>query len=269
MPWHYIYHRPLQPVVRRNGGTESCLTSGWSGPLKNAAAQPQSVGLTTRGTVSLELDHVFILCAVDAPEASALARLGLHEGPANTHPGQGTACRRFVFRNAYIELLWVRDEWEARSESVFRTRLWERWSLRGRRACPFGIVLRPAGSAGTERPPFPTWPYAPSYLPAGLAIDVAVDTPLHEPEFFYLGFQQGRAPGLQAVTDGIAAPAITDVSIGMPAPGPESVAARSAETSGVLSFNVSSEYVLGLTFDRAIEGRTADLRPDLPLMVHW
>jgi hypothetical protein len=175
--------------------------------------------------VSVELDHVFILCAVDAPEASALSRLGVREGPANTHPGQGTACRRFVCRNAYIELLWVRDEREARSGSVLRTRLWERWSLRGQRACSFGIVLRPAGNAGAERAPFPAWRYAPSYLPAGLAIDVAVDTPLHEPEFFYLGFQQGRTPGLQAVADGIAAPAITDVAIGMPAPGPESVAA--------------------------------------------
>lgn len=219
--------------------------------------------------MSVELDHVFILCAVDAPEASALSGLGLQEGPANTHPGQGTACRRFVFRNAYLELLWVRDEREARSESVLRTRLWERWSLRGQGAWPFGIVLRPAGNACTDRAPFPTWPYVPSYLPAGLAIDVAVDTPLHEPAFFYLGFQRGRALGLQPVADGIAAPAITDVTIGIPALGPQSVAARSAETSRVLSFNRSTEYVLGLTFDGAIAGRTADLRPDVPLLVHW
>jgi hypothetical protein len=228
------------------------------------------LGGPNKGNVSVELDHVFILCAVDAPEAAALSRLGLKEGPANTHPGQGTACRRFLFRNAYVELLWVRDEREARSEGVQRTRLWERWSLRNQGACPFGIVLRPHGGPRAEEPPFPTWSYVPSYLAAGLAIDVAVDTPLNEPEFFYLGFQRGRARGVhEAVAHAIAATVITDVSIGTPVPRQQSMAARSAEAGGVLSFNASSEYVLGLTFDGADTGRTADLRPDLPLVVHW
>jgi len=43
------------------------------------------------------LDHVFILCSPGAPESGALNRLGLTEGSPNTHPGQGTACRRFFF----------------------------------------------------------------------------------------------------------------------------------------------------------------------------
>jgi hypothetical protein len=218
----------------------------------------------------VELDHAFILCAVGAPEAVALSRLGLKEGSTNAHPGQGTASRRFFFRNAYVELLWVCDEREARSELVQRTRLWERWSLRGQGACPFGIVLRPAGDARGGQPPFPTWAYAPSYLPAGLAIEVAVDTPLNEPEFFYLGFQRGRARGAQEpIVHAIAAAEITGLRIGIPVPGPQSMAARSAEAGGVLSFNASSEYVLGLTFDGAVAGKTADLRADLPLVMHW
>ena len=220
--------------------------------------------------MSVELDHVFILCAVDAPEAIALTRLGLIEGPANTHPGQGTACRRFLFRNAYVELLWVFDEREARSAAVRPTRLWERWSQRGQGACPFGVLLRPDGSTRAEQPPFPTWAYTPSYLPPGLAIDVAVDTPLNEPEFFYLGFRRGRVGSLhEPAAHAIAATAITDVRIGMPMPGAQSMAARSAEAAGVLSFDVSSEYVLGLTLDGATTGTTADLRPDVPLVVHW
>ena len=218
----------------------------------------------------MELDHVFILCAVDAPEADALSRLGLKEGPPNTHPGQGTACRRFLFNNAYVELLWVCDEKEARSEGVQRTRLWERWSQRGQAACPFGIVLRPNDNARADKPPFPTWAYTPSYLPAGLAIDVAVDTPLDEPEFFYLGFQLGRTrPVHEPIAHAIAATVITDVRVGTPVPGQPSMAARAAEVGGVLSFNASINYVLGLTFDRAKTGRTADLQPDLPLVVHW
>ena len=63
----------------------------------------------------MELDRLFLLCDAGAPEAEALVRLGLHEGQANTHPGQGTACRRFFFGDAYLELLWVYDEREVRS----------------------------------------------------------------------------------------------------------------------------------------------------------
>lgn len=221
--------------------------------------------------MSVELDHAFILCAAGAPEAALLSRLGLTEGSANTHPGQGTACRRFFFRNTYVELLWVCDEREARSEPAQRTRLWERWSLRGQGACPFGIVLRPARDTHAGQPPFPTWAYAPSYLPAGLAIEVAVDTPLSEPEFFYLGFQRGRAGGTQEpIAHAIAAAEITSLRIGTPVPPrPQSIAARSVEAGGVLSFSASNEYVLSLTFDGAIEGKSADLRPDLPLVMHW
>lgn len=147
----------------------------------------------------MELDHIFIMCAVGAPEAAALDRLGLKEGSSNTHPGQGTACRRFFFRNFYIELIWVHNPEEAQSGSVRRTRLWDRWSRRCAGACPFGVLLRAGSGDGRLGAPFPTWKYVPEYLPAGFAIEVAQDTPLTEPELFYLGFQReparrGRSP---------------------------------------------------------------------------
>jgi hypothetical protein len=37
----------------------------------------------------VELDHIFVLCSVDAPEARVLTQLGFTEGSDNTHPGQG------------------------------------------------------------------------------------------------------------------------------------------------------------------------------------
>ncbi len=64
------------------------------------------------------LDHVFVCTAVAAPEADRLVAFGLTEGTASSHPGQGTANRRFFFRNAVLELLWVHDEHEARSPVV-------------------------------------------------------------------------------------------------------------------------------------------------------
>src|SRR5215207_3796823 len=131
--------------------------------------------------MALELDHVFICCSPGAPEADALVRLGLSEGSRNTHPGQGTANRRILFGNAFLELLWVSEPLEARSEQTRRTRLWERWSQRALGACPFGIVFRPTGT-NVEPAPFATWAYRPNYLPPAVAIEFAEGVPLEEPE---------------------------------------------------------------------------------------
>ncbi len=216
------------------------------------------------------LDHVFICCSVGAPEAGALARLGLREGTSNTHPGQGTACRRFFFENAYLELLWVSDPNEAQCEAVRRTRLWDRWSNRGRTACPFGVVLRPPAEPRDLAPPFPTWAYHPSYMPPEVVIEIALDTPLSEPELFYLGFQRGRARFEQEpMAHGMPATEITDVGIGIPVPGPRSVAVAAAQAMGLIRIHEAEQYVLELTFDQAMHGATADLRPDLPLILRW
>jgi hypothetical protein len=44
-----------------------------------------------------EIDHIFVLTDVGAPDAAVLVHLGLTEGRSNRHAGQGTANRRFFF----------------------------------------------------------------------------------------------------------------------------------------------------------------------------
>jgi hypothetical protein len=215
------------------------------------------------------VDHVFVCCAAGAEEASALVGLGLTEGAPNTHPGQGTACRRFFFHNAYLELVWVADAGEAQSALARPTRLWDRWSGRAAGACPFAVILRPADGAERD-PPFASWAYHPPYLPAHLAIDVAEETPLSEPAFFYIRF--ARPPEqLQAAPPSHRLPLerLTGVSIGLPGPGPRSAAARAVEAEGLVSFPAASEYMMTLVFDDAGAGDEADLRPELPLVLRW
>src|SRR5215471_7840546 len=134
----------------------------------------------------IELDHLFVCTAPGAPEAEQLVQFGLREGPPNQHPGQGTANRRFAFANAMIELLWVSDAAEAQSDGARRTLLWERWSEREGRACPFGICLRPDDSQATE-PPFPAWEYHPPYLPEPLCLHIG-EAGVEEPMWVYLNF---------------------------------------------------------------------------------
>jgi hypothetical protein len=142
----------------------------------------------------VELDHVFILCDVGAgEEAGALARAGLAEWTPNTHPGQGTACRRFRIGDVYLELVWVHDEAEARSPTAAPTQLFDRWTARRSGGCPFGLIYRPSiDDPDDAMPPFPAWRYAPAYLPPGLAFYIGEATP-DEPFVAYMPFARDRA----------------------------------------------------------------------------
>src|SRR5687768_13979298 len=100
--------------------------------------------------MAVELDHLFILTSVGAPAVDLLLGAGFTEGQGNIHPGQGTACRRLFFRNAYLEFLWVHDEREAQNEAVNPLQLWTRWRSRRIGACPFGIIFRPAQGVAEE-----------------------------------------------------------------------------------------------------------------------
>jgi len=215
------------------------------------------------------LDHVFVCCAEGAPEAQRLARLGLSEGSSNTHPGQGTASRRFFFENAYLELFWVADAREAQSELAAPTRLWSRWSARGAEASPFAIILRPDHGEDAA-PPFASWAYHPSYLPPHLAIDVAEGTPLSEPAFFYIGFARGAGQMQPQPRDhALGVRRLTAVEIGIPGSMPRSDAARLVEEMGLVQFVAAPRHGMTLTFDEGRARQQADLDPDLPLVLRW
>src|SRR5262249_23038787 len=109
-----------------------------------------------------------------------------------THPGQGTACRRFFLANAFLELLWVSSPDEAQAEPTRRLGLWKRWALRSAGACPFGVCLRPS-RPDVDGLPLAAWPYRPSELPEPLGSQVGTDSASTEgPLLVYLPF--GRRP---------------------------------------------------------------------------
>lgn len=216
------------------------------------------------------LDHFVLICDPGAPQAGALTALGLIEGSANVHHGQGTANRRFFFHNAYLELVWVDDLNASRAEPAFRTRLWERWVRRHEGACPFGIALRPDDPVDAEEPPpFPTWAYHAPYLPSQVAIGIALATPLTEPEFLYVNFATSpQAKAREPLEHPLGLRELTHVRIAAPG-GAQSPGARTAAGLGIASFAEDSDYVAELFFDHARKGQSADLRPQLPLVLRW
>jgi hypothetical protein len=217
----------------------------------------------TLEAAGVELDHVIFFCGCGAPEADALLARGLHEGPGNSHPGQGTVNRRFFFRNSYLELLWVENFTEAQSAEAQRTQLYDRWVNRERGACPFGLVFRPGPRSAA--PPFSAWSYVPKYFPPGFSIDVATGIPANEPLLFYLPFARASlVEDVAPLPGGAQIGAITGVTVHLRDTGSLSPALQSLVVSGSVVVEpgqdswVDLEYVMGAK-------EIIDLRPKLPL----
>jgi hypothetical protein len=250
---------PLFFLPARDEFTHSCSTIvGKFTPTKFVRRRNRQM--------TLEVDHAFVACAPGAPEAAALLQLGLQEGSSNTHPGQGTANRRFFFENFMLELVWVTDRTEATSAQTRRTRLWERCSKQETGVNPFGIVFRAVGDHEPAAP-FATWNYHPSYLPAGTAIQIAEGTTLQEPELFYLPFlRQSGVRRAEPTSHAQPLGKMRQLRAGVPRLKELSDASRSAENCGLLSYFESEQPLLEMQFSSSSDLRL-DLRPALPLVL--
>lgn len=218
----------------------------------------------------MELDHLFIRARAGAPEAALLAAFGLAEGSPNTHPGQGTANRRFFFRNAFIELLWIADEAEATGSATRRTQLHARLDGAGN-ASPFGLCFRP--SPGRDGVPFPAWPYTPGYLPPGMQVDIAAEAPLAEPMWFFL--RSATAPETapvarrQPLAHGAGLREISAVTVTVRDRHVLSPAAVAAICTGKVAIVEGPGDMLEIAFDGAPSGQVHDFRPALPLLFRY
>jgi Glyoxalase-like domain len=235
--------------------------------------------------MAFEMDHVFILA--EAPRLDALVALGLTEGSRNRHPGQGTANRRIFLRNAMLELLWVENEAEVRSEAIARTHLWERWNNRDR-GCPFGIALRPAGDSPSSAPlssdplsssenpaiAFPYWEFRPPYLPPHLSIAMGDNSDnLAEPLLFQTPF--GKRPDqqpperAQPLTHPLGLGELTRVTLISPDPSAPSPAWQAVLDTQQVEIVRGDRYGLELGFDGEGQGQQVDFYPQLPLRFAW
>ena len=223
-------------------------------------------------TLPLEIDHVLVFTSCGGPEADALKIAGLVEGTPNAHPGQGTACRRFFFRNAYLELLWVNNPAEAQSPAVRWTHLLERWTSRDQGACPIGIGFRP-GTNGGDQIPFPAREYRPPYLPDTWSLQIATNASvLSEPLLFFLPF--GRRPDSHNDRGGTLAHPVgvrelTRVELHACFKGKPSAALEGVFNTGLVRRGPGTEPFAELGFDQETKGQAADLRPTLPLRLCW
>jgi hypothetical protein len=221
----------------------------------------------------LELDHLFIWTDIGAYEAERLVSFGLVEGTSNTHPGQGTTNRRFFFHNAMLELLWVHDPEEAKSELMRPTCLWERWENRNDRGCPFGICLRSALGFGNTVA-FSSWAYYPPYLPKALSIEVGKNSDvLTELWLFQTPFgqrpDQCSVETSQPLDHSVGLREITRVELVSPAANHLSPELQAVVNTNQIKIQRGADYCMELGFDSEVQGQQMDLRPGLPLVISW
>lgn len=223
--------------------------------------------------MAFEVDHLFIWTGIGAYEGEGLVSFGLVEGTSNAHPGQGTTNRRFFFHNAMLELLWVHDPEEAKSELIRPTRLWERWTHRNDGVCPFGICLRPALGSG-DTVAFSSWAYHPPYLPKTMSIEVGTNSAvLTEPWLFQTPFgqrpDQYPAEKSQPLDHGTGLREITRVELVSPAANHVSPELQAVVNTKQIKLRVGAEYCMEIGFDGEVQGQQVDFRPGLPLMMSW
>jgi hypothetical protein len=225
-----------------------------------------------KGENYLEIDHIYICTETKAPSGDLLKEFGLEEGTPNTHPGQGTASRRFYFHNLMLELLWVESVEEVQSERTKPMRLFERCLLRTSEVSPFGIGFRPT-TEKDEVAPFAKWDYQPIYLPDFLSIQVADNTPLSEPMYFYLSFARRQdkvsIEKRQPMEHRVPFKEVTSVKIHVNQDVDLSEAAYNLNRLENLSIVKDKEHLIEIVFDNETMNQFRDFRPDLPLLFKW
>jgi len=211
----------------------------------------------------LLLDHIFILSSPGAPEADALLNLGLVEGPARAHPGEGSSNRLFFLANTKLEFLFIQDISEAVNGPGKGLKLVER--AIDTNASPFGLVTRWRSEKPT--PDYPFWEYQPDYFP--------------EPMCFYVGKNSDNfdEPLCICMPPALPAPSapptpnnsdwfLTELELCIPAEYASETLTRYAQCDEV-NIKLGEEHRLKLVFNRAEQGQRIDFMPDLPFSIEW
>ncbi|MFT6448086.1 MAG: hypothetical protein ACJAW8_000429 [Oleispira sp.] len=228
--------------------------------------------------LKLELDHFFILVEPGAKVANLLVELGLEESFSRDHPGQGTSNLCFSFSNSKLELLWLRDEDEVNNGPAKGLKFPDRYS--NREASPFGLIFNRKASIDNTSDlamPFDGWRYQPEYFPAPRAFHVGINSDnLIEPLCIYMPFMEPVKREVDLTREKGQFSAISNVHIHVPVELLSQELAIASQAEG-LTVERGAEHLMEVTFTRASNDTSKsntcvsskDLRPDLPLILHW
>ena len=212
--------------------------------------------------MNLELDHVFILVEAEAKVADILLSLGMTESFSRNHEGQGTSNRRFEFSNGMLEFLWVRDKEEAVNGPGRDLHFPDREE--NKEFSPFGVILNRKDNSHSEMP-FEGWKYQPDYFEPPMAFHIGANSKnCLEPLCIYVPFiehhtrsiEKGRFRAISNVKISTTSETLSDVL-------------TAVDKADRITIAKGHEHLMEVVFDENNLGLSKDLRPDIPLIVHW
>lgn len=250
----------------------------------NADQTPQNV------SSDLEVDHFNIWVKNPKIAKEKLTDIGFTSVPdslSKIHKGQGTTGRYFYFLNNYLELIFVYDQNELEENNNknkdldFTTRA--NFDKNG--ASPFGIALK-IKDYNVEKIPFEKVRYHQDWMDDNASIYSAKNskTNIKEPSIFvvYPEIESDRFETLADLKNipeeysiwreffkhpngakKITAITITSTDLDL-----ATTTMRAINGIDNLTVKNGSEHLMELFFDNNIQGKTIDLRPELPLIVY-
>jgi hypothetical protein len=244
------------------------------------AASATATAQTAQPT--LKLDHMWIATGTDAPaERAALEAAGFRISPiVNRHEGQGTASQTVEFENGYLELIYPDESVPITSEGgrVGFQRFTERAHWRENNVSPFGLAVARTGATPQEFP-FETWRISAPWMQEGRymemltprgsrAVNVAVHSNITDEAANLRAIAAGgesawpfqHPNGTHRLTNLIV---IAPDADGLPP------STQFVNASGAAAMYEGSQWLAIMTLDNGRQGQRRDLRPALPLIIHY
>jgi hypothetical protein len=205
----------------------------------------------------MDIDHIFIFTDDKGKVANELVAFGLTEGGSRVHYGQGTTNRTFVFDNFYLEIIWVHNKQEIKSDNVLPTGLWTRANFKSNLTSPFGLCID--NTDETEELFIGALKYQPDYFPKGMTIDILNNNyNLCLPLTVRLPFKRDRQKQSKPLSHKNGIKSLTKAEFRFTAVNDMSFLDY-FEKEATLQFLQADDIWLTLTFDNGIQGLTKKL----------
>lgn len=238
----------------------------------------------------LQIDHFNIWVKNPQKTKERLNDIGFTSVPdslSQIHKGQGTAGRYFNFLNCYLELIFVYDQNELEENNAKNKDLdfTERANFEKNGASPFSIALK-VENYNIEKIPFEKVSYHQDWMEQNVNIYSAKNSKTHlkEPSIFivYPQIESERfetLSDLEKIPDEYAlwrefykhpngAKKITKIIITSTDVDLNTKTIKAVNGIENITIKNGKEHLMELYFDNNIQGKSFDLRPELPLIIN-
>lgn len=238
----------------------------------------------------LALDHFNIWVKEPQKAKEKLEKLGFISVPdslSTVHHGQGTTGKYFYFLNTYLEFIYVYDEEEFEENNKQNQELdfAERVNFQENGTSPFGIALK-VKDYDVEKIPFKKVAYHQDWMEEDANIYAAKSskTNLKEPSVFvvYPQIQYDvfeTLNDLQRIPEEYAiwrefykqpngAKKVTELVITSKDVDLTTETMQALNAIGNVAIKTGADYLMELHFDNDEQGKTFDLRPEIPLKIY-